>query len=73
MATVHRVRVRGPLAPYLGRPALFRTHEGDLVEGVLEAPLAGPAAALCSGYPIVRLPDGRWGRCDRTLLLLEEA
>lgn len=50
----------------VGRRAIFHTFEGDALEGVIEAPIRSS-----SGYPIVRFADGKWGRCDDLVTLLD--
>ena len=51
-----------PSLAVVGRRAIFTTYEGERVEGVVEAPLTGPAAT--GRFPIVRFADGRWARLD---------
>lgn len=44
----------------VGRRAIYTTWEGERIEGVIEAP-----TRMSSGLPIIRFADGRWGRCDQ--------
>ncbi len=44
----------------VGRRAIYTTWEGERLEGVIEAP-----TSLSGGYPVIRFADGRWGRCDQ--------
>ena len=60
----HLQRIRGEgrraVEAIVGRRAIYTTWEGDRMEGVIEAPMR-----MSGGFPIIRFADGRWGRCDQ--------
>jgi hypothetical protein len=58
-------------APIVGKRAIFHTladdsHDTIELEGTIE-----PPTSASSGYPIIRMDDGTWGRCGDAVHLID--
>ena len=56
-----------PLAPILGKQAVYTTYEGERLVGTVER----AKGAMLSDLPIARFADGRWGRLGSVVELVD--
>ncbi len=54
-------------AAIVGKRAVFATFTGERLLGTVEAPIP----AVSSGYPVIRMDDGTWGRCGDAIHLID--